>query len=122
MMDILFNPFKPHGISHCYQLDQSIYVLRVFLMVIFYIFIQISKANSGDPGQTPHSVVSDLDLHCLPMPHKKNTRLISDKLYIHLTNFCTFYRNFLSQHLNDIFLSRKCCLLFTSAAYIQVFV
>ena len=23
-------------------------------------------ANSEDPDQTPHSVVSDLDLHCLP--------------------------------------------------------
>ena len=25
----LFNPFKLNGISHCYQLDQSISVLRV---------------------------------------------------------------------------------------------
>ena len=24
-------------------------------------------ANSGDPEQTPHSVVSDLGLHCLPI-------------------------------------------------------
>ena len=24
----LFNPFKPNGISHCYQMDQSISVLR----------------------------------------------------------------------------------------------
>ena len=24
------NPFKPNGISHCYQLDLSIFVLRVF--------------------------------------------------------------------------------------------
>ena len=24
-------------------------------------------ANSGDPDQTPRSVASDLDLHCLPV-------------------------------------------------------
>ena len=24
----MFNPFKPNGISHCYQLEQSISVLR----------------------------------------------------------------------------------------------
>ena len=26
-------------------------------------------ANSGDPDQMPHSVASDLGLHCLPMWH-----------------------------------------------------
>ena len=26
-------------------------------------------ANSGDPDQMPHSVVSDLGLHCLPIRH-----------------------------------------------------
>ena len=34
------------------------------------------QANSGDPDQTPHSVASDLGLHCLPMPHKKDARHI----------------------------------------------
>ena len=32
------------------------------------------QANSGDPDQTPHSVASDLGLHCLPMSHKKDAR------------------------------------------------
>ena len=32
------------------------------------------QANSGDPDQTPHSVVSDLGLHYLPMSHKKDAR------------------------------------------------
>ena len=27
-------------------------------------------ANSVDPDQTPHSVASDLGLHCLPMSQK----------------------------------------------------
>ena len=32
--------------------------------------------NSGEPDQTPHFVASDLDLHSLPMSHKKDARLI----------------------------------------------
>ena len=48
--------------------------------VVFYIFIQISiehsVSNSGDPDQTSHSVASDLGLHCLPMFHEKDARLI----------------------------------------------
>ena len=32
------------------------------------------QANSGDPDQMPHSVVSDLGLHYLPMSHKKDAR------------------------------------------------
>ena len=34
------------------------------------------QANSGDPDQTPHSMVSDLGLHYLPMSHKKDARHI----------------------------------------------
>ena len=34
------------------------------------------QANSVDPDQTPHSVASDLDLHFLPMSHKKDARHI----------------------------------------------
>ena len=34
------------------------------------------QANSGDPSQTPHSVASDLGIHCLPMSHKKDARHI----------------------------------------------
>ena len=33
-------------------------------------------ANSGDPDQTLRSAPSDLGLHCLPMSHKKDARLI----------------------------------------------
>ena len=32
-------------------------------------------ANSGDPDQTPQSVASDLDLHCLPVTHLGVSRL-----------------------------------------------
>ena len=39
------------------------------------------KANSGDPDQKLHFVASDLGLHCLPMSHKEDTRLIWVKIY-----------------------------------------
>ena len=32
-----------------------------------FIEIPIFNANSIDPNQTPHSMASDLGLHCLPM-------------------------------------------------------
>ena len=37
-----------------------------FLLVPSFIEIPFLKANSVDPDQTLHSVVFDLDLHCLP--------------------------------------------------------
>ena len=40
----------PKGISHSYQLDQSISVLRVFGWYLNF------KANSGDPYQTPRLI------------------------------------------------------------------
>ena len=33
------------------------------------------QASSGDPDETPHSVASDLGLHCLPISNKKEARL-----------------------------------------------
>ena len=33
-------------------------------------------ANSGDPDQTPRCAASDLGLHCLPLSHKKDARVI----------------------------------------------
>ena len=32
-------------------------------------------ANSGDPDQTPHSMASDLGLHCLPITLLRVSRL-----------------------------------------------
>ena len=32
-------------------------------------------ANSGDPDQTPHSVASDLGLHCLPITLLRVSRI-----------------------------------------------
>ena len=38
--------------------------------------MNILQANSGKPDQKPRFAASDLVLHCLPMSHKKDTRLI----------------------------------------------
>ena len=39
-------------------------------------------SNNGDPDQKLHSVTSDLGLHCLPSPHKKDAGLIWVKKFI----------------------------------------
>ena len=47
--------------------------------MVFLIFIQIlieHSVNSGDPDQTARSAASDLGLHCFPLSHKKDARLI----------------------------------------------
>ena len=47
------NSFKPKGISHSNQLNQSICVLKdVGIFQIFQILIEYSVAKSKDPGQT----------------------------------------------------------------------
>ena len=46
------------------------------------------QVKSGDPDQTPHSVASDLRLHCLPMSHKKDAMHIWVKLQL----FCYLIR------------------------------
>ena len=38
-------------------------------MYILYVY-------SAEPDQTPHFAASDLGLHCLTVPHKKDTRLL----------------------------------------------
>ena len=39
------------------------------------------QANSEEPDQTSHHAVSDLELYCLPMSHKKGDRLIWAKAF-----------------------------------------
>ena len=52
------------------MLDESICYFkacRVFFVAPFLFGWKILLANNVDPGQTPHNVASDLDLHFLPM-------------------------------------------------------
>ena len=71
----LLTPFKPDVIiSHSYQLDQSISVLRVVVSSIFHFYSNLTgtfckRTMKTLIRQTPNSAVSDLDLHFLPMSH-----------------------------------------------------
>ena len=47
------------------------------------------QANSRDPDQTPHSVMSDLGLHCLPISHIKDARHIWVKMQL----FCLSHKS-----------------------------
>ena len=73
------SPFKPNGNSHFYQLVQSISNFRVvgwYFSFLFKFQKNLLLANSGEPDQTPQFAASDLVLHCLPMSHKKDARII----------------------------------------------
>ena len=55
--------------------------------MVLYMFIQILQehfvSNSGDPDRTPLSVaVSDLDLHCSSLSHKRHWSYMVNKAYI----------------------------------------
>ena len=78
-------------------------------------------ANRGDPDQMPHSVASDLGLHCLPITLLEVSRLqwvntlttwLDDKLIIHVfvVIHCTFISDFLFSLKNEIN-TLKCYLL-----------
>ena len=43
------------------------------------------KSLSGDPDRMQHSAVSGLGMHYLPTSHKKDTRLIWVKTFLHAT-------------------------------------
>ena len=81
----------PSGFFHFFNtLDSFIcYIRGVWLVFIISCFVEISElnANSVDPDQTPRSAASDLGLHCLPMSHLWETRLIWVNLYSLECNF-----------------------------------
>ena len=73
----LFNPFKPNGISHTYQLDQSMSVLRVVRLYFSF----LSNSNRSFCKQTVETLIRRhilrrlQGLHFLPMSHKMEARL-----------------------------------------------
>ena len=72
------NANKPNGLSHPYTLGESICHLRVSVYFFHFcsMFLKFLQAKSKDLDQTPHNAASDLGLHCLPMSHKRDARLI----------------------------------------------
>ena len=70
MMNILY--INPNGLVYLKALDCSIsnrkgMFISLLLHVPCFIEIPVFNANSVDPDQMPHSMASDLGLHCLPM-------------------------------------------------------
>ena len=67
----------PTGIFYLNFLDRSISYIRSVWLVLLSYFVEIPElnANSVDPDQMPHSVASDLGLHCLPMSLLWDARL-----------------------------------------------
>ena len=51
----------------CWASPFVILECRVYFVTFILFFMEILLANTVDPDQTPHYVVSDLGLHCLPM-------------------------------------------------------
>ena len=70
--------------------------------MVFFICSQVLMENYASkqwrPDQTPHSVVSDLGLHCLPMSHKKDAR------HIWVKNAITLLSHKSSRNLENILL------------------
>ena len=56
----------PSGLFYLISLDRSIFQLIIFNIALFREIFAFYR-NSVDPDQTPRSVASDLDLHCLLM-------------------------------------------------------
>ena len=70
VLKIKINPLYTDRLFRCCMLDKSICHFRGVwstLSLFFYFRWKILIANNVDPDQTPHYVVSDLCLHCLPM-------------------------------------------------------
>ena len=69
----MIKPLVTNGLSHCYHMDESIFIFRgsridIFIFISFFDEIHVSKQNSprwDAPG-----------LFCLPMSHKKDAKLI----------------------------------------------
>ena len=69
----------PNELYHCYQLDSSISNVSVvwyYFVILFELQLNILLVNSKDPDQTPHSVASDLGMHCLSLSHNNDEMFI----------------------------------------------
>ena len=68
----------PFGIFYFHSSDWSISIYGMcgkFLLLPCFIEIPVFNAQNVDPDQMPHSVASDLGLHCLPMSLLWDARL-----------------------------------------------
>ena len=75
-----YNPLVTNGLSYCYHLGESTFIVRGTrsdFEFLFHFSMKILIANRIAPDGTSHSVASYLGLYCLPMSHKKDARQTS---------------------------------------------
>ena len=89
----LVNPYKPNGISTIINWT-SPFPFKGLLGGIFHFYSNFKRTLCKQTVET-RSAASDLGLHCLPMSHKKDVRLIWFKqqvlMYLqYMVNVCTF--------------------------------
>ena len=70
--------FRPNNLVHIIYWKSPISILGY--VRLYHLDISLEKiakviAHSGDPDETPHSAVSDLGLHCLPVTPLMVSRL-----------------------------------------------
>ena len=68
------NTFKPNGISHSYQIDWPIFILRV--VAWYFSFFFYSNFNRTSYAETVETLIRDLGPYCFPLSHKKDAKLI----------------------------------------------
>ena len=79
----LLNPHVTNGFSHPYHLDESTFISRDFrhdFSFVFHFWMKFMFANRIATDGMPHFAASHLGLFCLPMSHRKNAKLIWDKI------------------------------------------
>ena len=79
-----------NGHSYCYHLDEPVFIFRGIrsnVSFLFHFSMKIMSAKSIAQDGTWRLAASHLGLFCLPMSHKKDTRLIWIKWSIYLIFF-----------------------------------
>ena len=74
---ISVNPLVTNGLSHPYQMDESIFIIKgsgCDFSFLFHFSMKFMSENRIAPDGTPRFVVSHLWLFCLPMSNKKGRR------------------------------------------------
>ena len=73
------NPYVTNGLSHTYQMDESTFNFKRSgsdFSFLFHFSMKFVSANRIASDGTPRFAVSHLGILCLPMSHRKDTRLI----------------------------------------------
>ena len=77
--DLRFNPLATNGHFHPYHLDESTFIKGSSgASFRFYLIFRRNPCKQIEKPQmvTPRFAASHMGLFCLPMPHKKDDRLI----------------------------------------------